>query len=66
MADQAAPQNFTGEQTGRRRRPDVPAEQTGTRPRPQNGAYPPPGEQTGQRPRPDANGMQRRPAPGDP
>ncbi|MFS8098172.1 LCP family protein [Lentzea alba] len=66
---QAAPQNFTGEQTGRRHRPDV-AEQTGTRPRPQNappnGAFPPPGEQTGTRPRPDATGMQRRPAPGDP
>ncbi|SEP79780.1 transcriptional attenuator, LytR family [Lentzea xinjiangensis] len=61
-----APQNFAGEQTGRRRRPDAPAEQTGNRPRPQNGAYPPPGEQPGQRPRPDAPGMQRRPAPGDP
>ncbi|MGW6935210.1 LCP family glycopolymer transferase [Lentzea sp. NPDC054927] len=37
MADQAPPQNFTGEQTGRRRRPDAPAEQTGTRPRPAQG-----------------------------
>ncbi|MBM7861309.1 LCP family protein [Lentzea nigeriaca] len=62
MADQAPPQNFTGEQTGRRHRPDVPAEQTGTRPRP---GFPPPGEQTGTRPRPDATGMQRRPVPGE-
>ncbi|MET8759239.1 LCP family protein [Lentzea sp. NPDC004782] len=64
VAGQAPPQNFTGEQTGRRRLPDAPAENTGTRPRPApNGAYPPPGEQTGTRPRPDATGMQRRPVP---
>ncbi|GHH36756.1 LCP family protein [Lentzea cavernae] len=78
--EQAAPQNFTGDPTGRRRRTDGPAEpqQTGSRPRPaqnpgqspvpnpeQSGSYRVPGEQTGPRPRPDAPGVQRRPAPGE-
>ncbi|WP_143027874.1 LCP family protein [Lentzea albidocapillata] len=78
---QAAPQNFAGDQTGRRRAPGVPAEpngvqQTGPRPRPvpgeQTGQRPRPAQnpaqgpaQTGQRPRPDATGMQRRPVPGE-
>ncbi|RAS68434.1 LytR family transcriptional attenuator [Lentzea atacamensis] len=64
MADQAPPQNFTGEQTGRRRLPDAPAEPNGARAHvaEQTGTRPRPGEQTGARPRP-ANGAY--PPPGE-
>ncbi|MDX3657411.1 LCP family protein [Streptomyces sp. ID05-26A] len=46
--EQAAPQNFTGDPAGRRRRNDAPAEPNGAGQRPR----PAPGESTGPRPRP--------------
>ncbi|WP_439662112.1 LCP family glycopolymer transferase [Lentzea sp. HUAS TT2] len=52
--EQAAPQNFTGEPTGRRRRADAPPEPNGVQ-QPPARPRPAPGEQTGPRPRPAQN-----------